>query len=367
VTHHEAGHVPEYVDPRRRQQPYERSAGNFHPAPPPSERGPFASRPPTAHTGAQPAFAQCNGILRSNRQSSRSPWPLSPTLSPFSVYCDLAARTRCPVNVARTPPSPSIQASLRDPFTTQVSPMQLRSRLGLLLVLLHLPVSVMAQEAAPPEDAPKPVLVSDLRSAIQQTAAVVEGRVASVEYSHEESRGTWTHVFLQGLQVHAGSLPNAGDTLAFSIFGGADPNGNFTSSSDVPVLLEGRHYILFLRNTAWGFSPVISEYSVELRESAGSQRVLSMSGQAVAGITGRALHQLDTGRDPVTNFIERAMSGSEFLASLHEQLEALGVSPSGPFYTEPDGSFCRLSKGKPASGKPIKDPEVTSSQRRTTP
>src|SRR5262245_23615736 len=112
-------------------------------------------------------------------------------------------------------------------------------------------VQAQAIHNRPPPTAPKPLPVGDLRSAIDQTAAIVEGLVTDIQYDYSEEEGPWTRVMLSDVHAYFGSAP---PQVEIRHFGGPLPNGRMLVAAELPVFVQGKRYIVFLRNTAWNVS-----------------------------------------------------------------------------------------------------------------
>src|SRR4051812_27316685 len=75
----------------------------------------------------------------------------------------------------------------------------------------------------PPPAVRQPLPVTDLKSAVDQTAAIVEGVVTDIQYAYSEEEGPWTRVILSDVQAHFGTVP---ERVEIWHFGGPLPNGN---------------------------------------------------------------------------------------------------------------------------------------------
>jgi len=100
------------------------------------------------------------------------------------------------------------------------------------------------------------------REALGETAAVVEGRVTSVEEVFDESDGPRYVATLSELRVHLGAL-NA-DVVEFRTLGGLLPDGKRFHVSDTARLTLGTRYIVFLQSGEWFHSPVLGTYAYRL-------------------------------------------------------------------------------------------------------
>lgn len=141
---------------------------------------------------------------------------------------------------------------------------------------------------AAPASAPKARAVVDLASALAQTAAVVEGTVRELRAEYNDAEGPWTRIVLGDVQVHLGALPKAeGGSPARSLelwqFGGSLPNGRLVVAAELPVLLKGKRYLLFLRNTEWNVSPIVGPWALRVEPLGSGEALVTSDGQAVLG------------------------------------------------------------------------------------
>lgn len=97
--------------------------------------------------------------------------------------------------------------------------------------------------------------VVDLRSILDQTAAVISGDVTDVAYTYSDTEGPRTRVTLSKVVTHAGEKQPA--SLTLPIFGGPLPEGGFLDPSHTPHFEVGGSYVVFLRNTDWYMDPTV--------------------------------------------------------------------------------------------------------------
>jgi hypothetical protein len=120
----------------------------------------------------------------------------------------------------------------------------------------------------PGPDVARPGPAETFPELASQTAAVVEGTVRTIDYAYTDRQGPYTVVTLGDVTAHMGSAPSA---IAIRQFGGPLPNGRGLRVSHQTTFVNGKRYIVFLRNTSWNFSPVVAlnAFRVETVEGRG--------------------------------------------------------------------------------------------------
>jgi hypothetical protein len=231
-----------------------------------------------------------------------------------------------------------------------------RSFLMAALALVVAPATlVQAQAAQPiarpaPATAAEPKAVTDLASALAQTAAVVEATVAELRDEYRDAEGPWTRVVLGDVKVHAGSAPEA---LELWQFGGVLPNGRLMVAAELPAFVAGKRYLLFLRNTAWNVSPIVGQLALRVEQLGGVEVLVTSDGQAVTGldasgaVLGASLFSPAYARTtpaataPLSALGKaQPMDRARFLAALGRQLAASkSTKISGVFLERPAGRF----------------------------
>lgn len=243
----------------------------------------------------------------------------------------------------------------------------------------------------PPPAARKPLPVTDLRSAMDQTALVVEGQVTEVQYEYNHRNGPWTHVTLSDVRAHFGSAPQQ---LEIRQFGGPLPDGSMVVVAELPEFIEGERYVVFLRNTAWNLSPVVGNLAFRVETVGAAEALVNTDGLAVVGVDPRGVRmapQLLEGLQPnaalpgspeldgaqavtdvtppeplgpnVAGVAARAVAGASaqnrepldpvsFIAELDAILAAHGMAASGTFYERSAGGFnWYRQKTEPTAGE----------------
>lgn len=210
-----------------------------------------------------------------------------------------------------------------------------------------------AQTAAPAASAAaqrKPAAIVDLRSAIEQTAAVVEGTVTEIHNDYSDSDGPWTRVVLSDVTAHLGSAPAA---LEIRHFGGRLPSGRQVVAAELPVFMQGKRYIVFLRNTTWNVSPVVGDMALRVEKIGATEVLVNTDGMAVTGVNGmgpqfgEALFEgpkMDGSPSVALSQRMPAMARAPldragFVQALRSQVASRNLVVAGRFNAEPGGAF----------------------------
>lgn len=217
----------------------------------------------------------------------------------------------------------------------------------------------------------QPAAMADLRGAIRQTAAVVEGLASDIRHEYTEEDGPWTVVTLTGVKTHFGQ---ASDTVEIRHFGGPTPNGRMVVAAELPVFVKDKRYLVFLRNTAWNLSPVVGDLALRVESQGGSELLVDSDGRAVTGVgakgvsLGAALFegpQID-GSAPkalasvaAASASQQALRPETLVRQLGQNLAAQGLKVEGSFLTRPAGAFkwravqVAARPGRQAAGTPM--------------
>lgn len=193
--------------------------------------------------------------------------------------------------------------------------------------------------------------VDDLQSAAKQTAAIVDGIVADIQYDYSEQDGPWTTVILSKARAIAGSAP---DTIAIRQFGGPLPNGGLMVAAELPVFVRDKEYIVFLRNTEWNVSAVVGDLAFRVDTVDNTQVLVDSDGAPVlqVGAFGFELGsplfegpQRDGSAPKPAEGGLKALGGRRpldlpsFAKSLDANLSAQGLRIAGRFFEKPAGGF----------------------------
>jgi hypothetical protein len=202
----------------------------------------------------------------------------------------------------------------------------------------------------------------DLRSAVNQTAAIVEGLVADIQYDYSEEEGPWTRVLLSKVRSISGEAP---ETVELRHFGGPLPKGALMVAAELPVFVLGKEYIVFLRNTAWNVSPVVGDFAFRVDKVDDAEVVVNSDGQPVVQVGVGGIEFGPTLFEPfdTDGTAPKAITGSfrtidytpldraRFTTSLVSTLDAQALSVAGTFIEKPTGQF--NWRRQPASASPF--------------
>ena len=218
----------------------------------------------------------------------------------------------------------------------------------------------------PPPTARKPLQVTDLKSAVDQTAMILEGVVTDIQYDYSEEEGPWTRVILSDVQAHFGSAERR---VEIRHFGGPLPNGRMLVAAELPVFMQGKRYIVFLRNTAWNVSPVVGALALRVETVDGTEVLVSSEGQALLAVSTEGITlgpTLFTNPDmdgtPPKALGEnlpafgKPLDRGSFMEALGVTLAAQGLTVGGTFYDRPAGEFkWRAQRTAPSVGSKARE------------
>jgi hypothetical protein len=203
--------------------------------------------------------------------------------------------------------------------------------------------------------------VVDLQSALTQTSAVIEALVTAVQYEYSDEQGPWTRVTLANVRPLFGTAPPVGEIRQF---GGPLPDGRMVVASELPVFVEGKEYVLFLRNTKWNVSPVVGDLALRVEAVEGNEVLVNSDGQAITGVgaagvtVGAALFE----GPKLDGTAPRALAGglsladgkpldrNRFANSLRAAMATQALTVAGTFSERPGGEF--KWRGQPAAASP---------------
>jgi hypothetical protein len=229
--------------------------------------------------------------------------------------------------------------------------------------------SVQAQDVRIPLplEPGKLVPADDLRTAVSQTAAIVEGVVTDIQYDYSEEQGPWTRVILSKVRALSGEAP---ETIEIRQFGGPLPKGALMVAAELPVFVRDREYIVFLRNTSWNISPVVGDFALRVDKVDDGEVVVNSDGQPVVALGGRGIEFGPIVFQPfdTDGTAPKAIAGSlraidykpldraRFTTSLISTLDAQGLRAAGRFIEKPTGEF--NWRRNAASASPLAPPPI---------
>jgi hypothetical protein len=217
-----------------------------------------------------------------------------------------------------------------------------------------------------PASAPQPRAVTDLASALAQTAAVVEATVSELRDEYNDAEGPWTRVVLGDVKVHLGAAPKE---LALLQFGGVLPSGRMMVAAELPVFVKGARYLLLLRNTAWNVSPIVGAYALRVEKVDGAEVLVTSDGQAVVGLDaggarlggalfepapfgGGAAAAIGGGLRALRASGAAPLDRARFLAALEAELARQKAKVEGVFLERPAGRFRWRGQAVTPHGQP---------------
>lgn len=183
--------------------------------------------------------------------------------------------------------------------------------------------------------------------ALASTAAVVEGYVTAESYTFHTAAGPRNVATLTDVTTHLGRYGDS--TLQVATLGGPVPGDRWLFVPELPRLTEDTHYLVFLANSSWFFTPVVENYVFRIElNGRGTEVLISPTGHAVVGVSAAGLELsadpvLDTQIDFLTPNarlrvidsapLANAMSKANFLAAIRDL--ARTVPLQGDFRTSP--------------------------------
>jgi len=245
--------------------------------------------------------------------------------------------------------------------------------------------SVQAQDIRTPLplEPSKLAPVDGLQSAVNQTAAIVEGVVTDIQHDYSEQDGPWTRVILSNVRAIAGDAPS---TVEIRHFGGPLPSGALMVAAELPVFILGKEYIVFLRNTEWNVSPVVGDFALRVEKVDDAEVVVNSDGQPVTQIGGggfefgpalfEALDRDGTAPKAITGSLRaiaiKPLDRERFTTSLRSTLDAQALRVTGSFLEKPAGQFnwraqraAQSPDAIPPAGAPdSKEPEADFSEQK---
>lgn len=143
--------------------------------------------------------------------------------------------------------------------------------------------AVAATPQAPSTSPPEPVGLTAQMA--RYAAALVEGTVDGVSLSYDERRGPRTNFHMSVSKVHAGKLPSK--DFVISQYGGSTPDGSTFRAPEVPMLAEGRSYLVMVANDkATGFwSGILIDYVFAIEDIGSSQVLVGPGGHVLRDVS----------------------------------------------------------------------------------
>jgi hypothetical protein len=197
--------------------------------------------------------------------------------------------------------------------------------------LIELDQQRLSEQHRTHTDINEPRALTSVRAAVSQLHSIVEADVISISFDYFDCEGPRTIVRLENVRSLLGGRTEP--TLSLRNFGGYLPNGHYVYASELPRYVLGAHYILFLRNTDWKFSPVIGDLAFRVETIAGRQVLLDTDGVAVSDVSESGIHR-----------------------QTPQLTEAVGLNVRGPVDRreiqprDAEGDLTRCEVGRPCTG-----------------
>lgn len=148
---------------------------------------------------------------------------------------------------------------------------------ALIGAILGISVFPITASALTPEQSPRDVL--------DETAAVVEGRVTSVDYTFDVREGPRSVATLEDLTVHFGTLD--ADSVELRTLGGPLPDGKVLHVSEMSRLTIGTRFIVLLQAGDWFLAPIVglNAFRLELDNARRDDILIGQSGTVLVDLT----------------------------------------------------------------------------------
>jgi len=167
---------------------------------------------------------------------------------------------------------------------------------------------------------------------------------------YSDSDGPWTRVVLSDVKTHLGSAPAV---VELRQFGGRLPNGKQVVAAELPVFVQGKRYIVFLRNTSWNLSPVVGDLALRVEKVGETEVLVNTDGMAVTGVGamgpqfGEALFEgpkfdgtpsAALGKR-LTSLARAPLDRAGFVQAMRSQVASKDMRLTGSFNARPGGEF----------------------------
>jgi hypothetical protein len=116
---------------------------------------------------------------------------------------------------------------------------------------------------------------------LAQTAAIFRGTLKRVHLTYDLCGGPRTVYVFEDSSSLAGLAVEPNVTL--KVLGGQTPAGTWVSVSELPQLALDSEYVVFLRNTDWTYSPIVSNLVFRQETVGGRQVLVEPEGHLVTG------------------------------------------------------------------------------------
>ncbi len=114
---------------------------------------------------------------------------------------------------------------------------------------------------------------------LAQTAAIFRGKLKNVGFTYDSCGGPRTEYVFGSASTLAGVAMPADLTL--KVLGGPIPSGSWVSVSEQPRLALDAEYVVFLRNTDWTYSPIVSDLVFRVEALGGREVLVNAQGRVL--------------------------------------------------------------------------------------
>jgi hypothetical protein len=116
---------------------------------------------------------------------------------------------------------------------------------------------------------------------LSQTATIFRGKLKEVRFAFDLCGGPRTmYVFGDSSSLAGAAVPSS---ITLKVLGGPTPAGTWISVSELPQLALDSEYVVFLRNTDWTYSPIVSNLVFRQEIVGGRQILVEPGGRVVTG------------------------------------------------------------------------------------
>jgi len=116
---------------------------------------------------------------------------------------------------------------------------------------------------------------------LAQTAAIFHGKLKEIHFTYDLCGGPRTQYVFGDSSSLAGVA--VASTVTLKVLGGHTPAGTWVSVSELPQLALDSEYVVFLRNTDWTYSPIVSNLAFRQETVGGRQVLVDPDGHLVTG------------------------------------------------------------------------------------
>ena len=116
---------------------------------------------------------------------------------------------------------------------------------------------------------------------LAQTATIFRGKLKEIHFTYDPCGGPRTQYVFGDASPLAGAT--IGPSVTLKVLGGQTPTGTWVSVSELPQLALDSEYVVFLRNTDWTYSPIVSNLIFRQETVGGRQVLVDPDGHLVTG------------------------------------------------------------------------------------